>query len=761
MRGTVYQINSAGSINHEYIGATNDYDIECYFAKTSILHVDPVLDVPDIKNEFEAISTDELRCSLCKRSFGGPIRYKRHVVQCTASSTEEDVKPLLPTNVSTNDSFCVINEDGPDFKVQWYNNQSEFLSENVYTERNVDATAAYTTEDAADVEPFITLESFASAVSEDGSNVTLGTSLHSVDIQDEQFQISGADKMTDDDLLLEFDPKTLKTNTKSFWEAQTVHTFPPHDLPYLSCNNVRKVLTSAEAAALLSSSIQHCSRIPQACRRKAIFLIDSRTLKDARDLQSELNGVFRKCLEVKHRAVTLTEFNGSFKVNILTKTTAAGQRDQIIMHTHRKENGHGLIRHIAWFSKNDQILHDTILLQYVINKDVCGAVDEVAFTVKKHGNSKEDDAFYPVKRSTMTDLTSKVQNIGKRKLSDLYSNMSNSSTQNDYGDVPRNKKQCQNIALQLSSGTRDVESVLAFNEELSPNNIIWYHGDMPSDLWVLGGRFMKTRLVNAAFTQPLSIDPTFNFGAYDVTPFTYCHPLIQSRSKHFHQEWTNAIMLGPTIIHHDKEAQTYERAYRAVNEKTKLGDNTFLLITDGEAALYSAAKGIFQGMHHGRCTNHFNQNCKDFLKDIGIEGGCQAHLLEVVFGPDGLIESQDENDLEKRLPVVCELLVEMESSILTSKARSSKFAEYLVGNKSVLECLIRSVRNLVDKAENPKRLYTNQSESINNILKSKKNALGYSKKDDMPLPLFVRDVWLKVVTEKKKKIEKALAIWTK
>ena len=191
-------------------------------------------------------------------------------------------------------SFCVINEGKPNFKVQWYNNQSEFLSENVYTERNVDATAAYTTENAADVEPFITLESFASAVSEDGSNVTLGTSLHSVDIQDVQFQISGVDKMTDDDLLLEFNPKTLKTNTKSFWEAQTVHKFPPHDLPYLSCNNVRKVLTSAEAAALLSSSIQHCSRIPQACRRKAIFLIDSRTLKDARDLQSDLNGVFRK-----------------------------------------------------------------------------------------------------------------------------------------------------------------------------------------------------------------------------------------------------------------------------------------------------------------------------------------------------------------------------------------------------------------------------------------------------------------------------------
>ena len=56
----------------------------------------------------------------------------------------------------------------------------------------------------------------------------------------------------------------------------------------------------------------------------------------------------------------------------------------------------------------------------------------------------------------------------------------------------------------------------------------------------------------------------------------------------------------------------------------------------------------------------------------------------------------------------------------------------------------------------PKRLYTNPSESLNNILKSRKNALGYSKKDDMPLPLFVKDVWLKVADEKMKEIEKTL-----
>ena len=149
---------------------------------------------------------------------------------------------------------------------------------------------------------------------------------------------------------------------------------------------------------------------------------------------------------------------------------------------------------------------------------------------------------------------------------------------------------------------------------MSPDNMIWYHGDIPSDLWVMGDKLMKVGLPNAAKSQPVSVDPTFNFGDYEVTPFAYRHPLIESRSKNIPDQWTNAVMIGPTVIHRNKEYSTYKRAFLVVEVETKLGKNPFLLITDGEESLYTAAMTVFKGMSHGRCTIHYKQNCKAFLK---------------------------------------------------------------------------------------------------------------------------------------------------
>ena len=197
---------------------------------------------------------------------------------------------------------------------------------------------------------------------------------------------------------------------------------------------------------------------------------------------------------------------------------------QTMKHSHRKENEFGLIRHRMWFTSNGKVLHDAVLLQYCINKVICGDVDEVIFTVQKHGNCKGDGRFYSTKKSTILDLKTKLLGLGKRKASQLYNDVSNDEMCTDFGDQPWNKKQCENIASHFSSGIDEVETILGFNEEMSPDNMIWYHGDIPSGLWVMGDKLMKVGLPNAAKSQPVSVDPTFNFGDYEVTPFTYRHP---------------------------------------------------------------------------------------------------------------------------------------------------------------------------------------------------------------------------------------------
>ena len=122
-------------------------------------------------------------------------------------------------------------------------------------------------------------------------------------------------------------------------------------------SKIKKTLSSAEAAAILASSIPRCERVPQACRRKLIFLIDTKCLKDIEDVKSDLNGVFRKCLEVKHRPVSINSAVAAFNVKVLGKGSSSDlSNGQTIMHTHRRENDRGLIRHIVWFTKNDIVL---------------------------------------------------------------------------------------------------------------------------------------------------------------------------------------------------------------------------------------------------------------------------------------------------------------------------------------------------------------------------------------------------------------------
>ena len=63
-----------------------------------------------------------------------------------------------------------------------------------------------------------------------------------------------------------------------------------------------------------------------------------------------------------------------------------------------------------------------------------------------------------------------------------------------------------------------------------------------------------------AITLPKSVDPTFNFGTYDITPFIYSSVVFQCKYKNVAKKWVPATMVGSTIVHHNKSADTYESA---------------------------------------------------------------------------------------------------------------------------------------------------------------------------------------------------------
>ena len=107
------------------------------------------------------------------------------------------------------------------------------------------------------------------------------------------------------------------------------------------------------------------------------------------------------------------------------------------------------------------------------------------------------------------------------------------------------------------------------NEEFGSNGIIWHHSDIPNGFWVLGTNVMTNELSNATNLLPISVDPTFSFGRYEVTPFIYRSVAFECKSKNVLKTWVPVTVMGPTIIQHTKFDETYELAMRTIAKKKK------------------------------------------------------------------------------------------------------------------------------------------------------------------------------------------------
>ena len=45
-----------------------------------------------------------------------------------------------------------------------------------------------------------------------------------------------------------------------------------------------------------------------------------------------------------------------------------------------------------------------------------------------------------------------------------------------------------------------------------------------------------------------------------------------------------------------------------------------------------------------RCARHFEVNCKEVLKKIGVSSNAEEIMIEIVFEESGLIEAEDKKD---------------------------------------------------------------------------------------------------------------------
>ena len=162
----------------------------------------------------------------------------------------------------------------------------------------------------------------------------------------------------------------------------------------------------------------------------------------------------------------------------------------------------------------------------------------------------------------------------------------------------------------------EIDDLLQYTEN-SEEPIVLEHHDVPEDLWVLAKPHMTTDLSRFCTSDQLSrllrVDPTFNFGKFKVTPFTYKHLFLKSKRTGIAPSF-----MGPTPIHYSQQKSEYKKIVQAVANSTHLADRGQGFITEGEEALYSALGEVMRHATGLLYFRHFQQNCRDKLKKIRI-----------------------------------------------------------------------------------------------------------------------------------------------
>lgn len=138
---------------------------------------------------------------------------------------------------------------------------------------------------------------------------------------------------------------------------------------------------------------------------------------------------------------------------------------------------------------------------------------------------------------------------------------------------------------------------------------------------------------NAEEFSIVTVDPTFNWGEFDVTPITHQNLLLQTEQSSNHPAF-----LGPILIHFCKNFSTYLYfASTLIGLKRDL-EKLKAFGTDGEAALVDAFSHEFGFALHLSCAIHLRRNIKQHLHSQHFPEEHIKTTLEEIFGaPKGLV----------------------------------------------------------------------------------------------------------------------------
>lgn len=214
----------------------------------------------------------------------------------------------------------------------------------------------------------------------------------------------------------------------------------------------------------------------------------------------------------------------------------------------------------------------------------------------------------------------------------------------------------------------------------------------------------------------ISVDPTFNFGNFSVTPTSYRNVLLKSTKT-----GKCPVFIGPIFIHHTKSKQTYLQCFNKLESIVPALEDFVAFGTDGEGSLSDALSTCFTKAIHLRCFRHFEGNVRSKLSQLKVSDSKQ--YLAEIFGKQegrtyqpGLLDATSRDEFDAILLSLQQPWEERED-----KANGkSTFHDWMMERASMMNnCMTAHVRTKAGLGSPPDKFYTNDSENTNIRLRHK------------------------------------------
>ena len=370
-----------------------------------------------------------------------------------------------------------------------------------------------------------------------------------------------------------------------------------------------------------------------------------------------------------------------------------------------------------------------------------------------HGNSKSKKPFFPTLPSTK-ELIAQQRSGPKETVSIVTAKVGGIVNARSASDLPRNERQASYIHCKMKPraschGDEMFQMIQEAKVGDSAGLFVRETRSSPEPAFILAREYQLDDLVRfctvSADFSILTVDPTFNIGAFDVTPITYRNILLETV-----RYGSSPVFIGPTMIHYRKTFSTYLFfAASLIGSRPELqGVRAFG--TDGEKALADGFKHEFRYATHLTCFIHFRRNIKQQLQERGFSPDAIVEIIDDLMGTqkgqvffEGLVDSASGTQFQQKLAMLKERWQKFDGG--------ESFYLWLCEHKVdiIEQTMLKEVREDAHLGCPPTSFTTNASETINFVLKNK---VDYK---ECQLVEFVQKL-KQVVDDQEKEVEKAV-----